>query len=808
MNSKLLLLFLFLCISTQAQQLPKPYDWSTFAKIGQEKLESDFWLPGPPDNRNYYWTNDKHDDSTFYHYWVTAHAMETIMDAYERTGDLQYKARVRTMLDRIKLKEGGQYTTNFYDDMGWMGITCVRAYRLFNDEEYLVAAHQLLVDIKKGWVEPNGTEPGGMLWNKNLAEKDTRNACTHWTVACFAARLYLLEGGDANLSFAQKVYNWSLQYLYNTTQKASISKSHPEIQYTYVTYNQGVLIGASLALFDITKDQNYLTKAIDCADFCIDPSKTQMKENGIWRNEGKKDDLNDNNGIFKGILVHYFVDLIKSSDLPIEKRTAYILYLEKMGISMINNTRQYYLFPGVWDRSITKDEKIYLGCQLSGVILLESMDLFLRKYPALLKQTYCPSWITTGNYDTSWYDTLTDKTTPQTITITTAAQLAGLSKLSNSDATQDSNPNSPGINFDGWQFKLGASIDLSSNYWIGIGCRKVSPNLCSFKGNFNGMNYKISGLYIKNDPNVSNRPTGLFGYINGENSVFENLYIESGCISSNGGTNVGPLAGLIESTSGTMTFRKIGVGSVTVESTEGNVSGFVGKRQGAGETIFEDCFSIASASHINSLYGNNIAGFIATTPINAKVEMKNCYFAGTFKTVASNSYSGAFVGQAYVGNTSILLPTSKNLFYTQTYVYENILLKGLGTYTATGEDIEPIQVKSSDELKSELIISQLNDGRSGSIWSCYSNLNNGYPMPFSNKTTKVENYQYSNLKIISRHGEIIISGVKPGDIVSIFNLQGIKLFSTTGQTETSRFITKPGIYVIDNEGKKIKIFIN
>ena len=34
--------------------------------------------------------------------------------------------------------------------------------------------------------------------------------------------------------------------------------------------------------------------------------------------------LNKNNGIFKGILVHYMMDLVREKNLPAEKRRAYI----------------------------------------------------------------------------------------------------------------------------------------------------------------------------------------------------------------------------------------------------------------------------------------------------------------------------------------------------------------------------------------------------------------------------------------------------------------------------------------------------
>jgi len=354
------------------------YPWSDIAQKAQDKLESAYWRPAPPASNNYYYIDNIQDDKSFYHYWVTAHAMETLLDAYVRTGDTFYRERVAVVLARIKQKEGGVYTTGFYDDMAWMGIACIRAYRLLGEQVYLDAANALLADLKNGWVEPNG----GMLWNKDPADKDIRNACTLWTSACFAARMYLLQNKQEDLDFAQKVYLWSMSNLYN----AELGATFSDISRTnYSTYTQGVLIGSSLALYEATSQSSYLNYAIKCGDYCI--NNDSFGKDGIWRDEGAKDDLNKNNGVFKGILVHYMVDLVRCKNLPEAKRKAYIQYLESMAVTLYGATRQDYLFPGDWRRAAAAGERIYLGCQLSGVILLESMDTFFREYPRLLKNT-------------------------------------------------------------------------------------------------------------------------------------------------------------------------------------------------------------------------------------------------------------------------------------------------------------------------------------------------------------------------------------------------------------------------------------
>ena len=349
------------------------YPWSDIAQTAQDKLETAFWRSAP---NNYYYIDNIQDDKTFDHYWVTAHAMETLLDAYVRKGNAFYKERVAVVLARIKQKEGGVYTTGFYDDMAWMGIACIRAYQLFNEQVYLDAANALLADLKNGWVGPDG----GMLWNKRPADKDIRNACTLWTASCFAARMYLLQKRQEDLDFAQKVYVWAMSNLYNAELGATFSEIKSN---TYMTYNQGVLIGSSLALYEATNQSSYLGYAVKCGDYCI--NNDNFGKEGIWRDEGATGELNKNNGIFKGILVHYMVDLVRSKNLPEAKRKAYIQYLESMAVTLYGATKHDYLIPGDWRRAADAGEKIYLGCQLSGVILFESIDTFFREYPSLLK---------------------------------------------------------------------------------------------------------------------------------------------------------------------------------------------------------------------------------------------------------------------------------------------------------------------------------------------------------------------------------------------------------------------------------------
>ena len=265
-----------------------------------------------------------------------------------------------------------------------MGIACLRAYGLFGEEEYMTAAETLWADVQGGWQED------GMLWNKTEADKDIRNACTHWTVACFGARMYKKTNDSKDLEFALKVYKWANENLYDTVTGGSFSSIDNK---TFITYNQGVLIGSSLELYEITQRQAYLDYAVKCGNFCIRNDK--FAREGIWRNEGAGGEpagsLNQNNGIFKGILAHYMTDLIRSEYIDGTRRQNYIRFMEKQGVTLYDAAKGNMLFPGDWTRAAEPGERIWLGCQLSGVILMECNAVYMREFPEMLQNTHTVS---------------------------------------------------------------------------------------------------------------------------------------------------------------------------------------------------------------------------------------------------------------------------------------------------------------------------------------------------------------------------------------------------------------------------------
>ena len=126
-----------------------------------------------------------------------------------------------------------------------------------------------------------------------------------------------------------------------------------------------MFIGAGVALYKVTGDRNYLDDAITTADFVINDNN--LAPAGILKTERSGD-----GGLFKGILVRYMVQIIKSPGLPEGKKAAYSDFLRQNAVTLYNNIRRPEMLIGPsWDKR--SDKIIDASVQLSGLMLLEAM---------------------------------------------------------------------------------------------------------------------------------------------------------------------------------------------------------------------------------------------------------------------------------------------------------------------------------------------------------------------------------------------------------------------------------------------------
>jgi|GEM_PF-2558783 len=199
--------------------------------------------------------------------------------------------------------------------------------------------------------------------------------------------------------------------------------------------------------------------------------------------------------------------------------------------------------------------------------------------------------------------------------ISTAEQLAALAQLVNGSATN--------ATWASKYYKLTADIDLST-YGTGEGWTPIGIDITnSFKGQFDGDNHTVSGLYINStDDNI-----GLFGYVM-NSAVVQNLGVVNANVSGN--DSVGGVAGQVFSS----TVKNCYVtGSVTgTGNFVGGVAGYVS----IGGTV-QNCYATGSVT------GNNYVGGVAGSVTGSSATtVQNCYATGS---VRGTTYVGGVAGE-------------------------------------------------------------------------------------------------------------------------------------------------------------------
>lgn len=334
--------------------------WEARAELAQRGLETRFWneniemyniaTPCPDGSCN-----------TIFHYWWMAHAVETVTDGWERTGDPFYKERLSRLYRGILARNGGVWPNRMYDDMEWMAIAWLRAYRATGEEEYKRAALALWEDIKTGW---NGHMGGGIAWQKT--QLDYKNTPANAPAAMLAARLFEAFGREEDLVWAHNIYDWQLRTLVdpatgfvwdgvNRTGDGSIDKDWK------FTYCQGVVIGAALELFRMTGERRYLTDAGRTWQAAV--AELTAPGTGLLPPEGGGD-----GGLFKGIFVRYAGRLAGAWDDG--RAVAEVLLANARILWERGRTGDDALFGERWDRPPAA--VVPLSTQLSGTILLET----------------------------------------------------------------------------------------------------------------------------------------------------------------------------------------------------------------------------------------------------------------------------------------------------------------------------------------------------------------------------------------------------------------------------------------------------
>ncbi|RPE08313.1 glycosyl hydrolase family 76 [Chitinophaga lutea] len=341
--------------------------WGAAADSGYHALNTQYWSA----SRQYYQHNNTGNRS--FDYWWNAHAADLMVDGYLRTKRNSYIQQLDQLLDGMHRMNGSSWYNDFYDDEQWLALALLRAYEATGHTRYARLADTLWADIQKGWTPVAG---GGIMWMKTTPH--SKNACSNGPAMIIAARMYRLFKRESDLAMATKIYRWQQAHLINPengTVWDNVQVKNGEAQVNknpgmVFTYNQGTWLGGALELYTLTGQPEYLESALRTARFVVRDT-VRFSPQGILKGEN-----NGDGGLFKGIFVRYFTQLLLRGKLEAAEKEAFLAWLRNNGRSLLENgtRRPEYLFDTRWCKApatIGQDASI----QMSGIMLLEALHL-------------------------------------------------------------------------------------------------------------------------------------------------------------------------------------------------------------------------------------------------------------------------------------------------------------------------------------------------------------------------------------------------------------------------------------------------
>lgn len=325
-------------------------------------------------SKGIFWSTPKDvEKSSKYIYWQQAHAMDVIINAYERLmeeGREEEAAPYKTFMNRWYTNHAGNYngstwTNPYTDDMAWIGLTIVRMGEVTDKDTYYKMAKSIYATIaKRQKSDANGTY---LPWNTDAGAK--ANACTLAPSCLLAVKLYEYFGTESYLTDARAYYDYLIA--------SGITKSDGRVEEPPLTYTQGTLGEAMRRLYHITGETNFKTKAGLYINYAFTSDRCTSK--GLLRHEGTSMDQS----IFKAVLIPYAVNFVLDEEMTLARRKSVMKYLQDNADALwkhLDLTRYPQTYcPYYWGESFDYSKTASMGAMTSGASLLEGVVRMNRK---------------------------------------------------------------------------------------------------------------------------------------------------------------------------------------------------------------------------------------------------------------------------------------------------------------------------------------------------------------------------------------------------------------------------------------------
>ena len=287
-------------------------------------------------------------------WWGDAEMFETIIDAYETTGKLEYATMFENLytnfISRNKgtwYKSGVSGYNEYNDDIAWMCIACTRAYLLTGTAKYLTTAKNNF----NGMFQRADCYGNDLLQWKHNSGQGT-NACINGPASVCACYLAIATADTSYYELARKTYLANRKQLYEFSNGKPTGKvwdsydlATKKYNYWASTYNQGTCLGAAVMLYNHFKTPMFKTDADAIIKWTV---KELANNHGIIKVcQTVRGDLCG----FKGILMRYIRKYAEDMKHP-----EYYEWLAKNAYHAWNNRNSGGITSSAW---LTKAEENY-----------------------------------------------------------------------------------------------------------------------------------------------------------------------------------------------------------------------------------------------------------------------------------------------------------------------------------------------------------------------------------------------------------------------------------------------------------------
>ncbi|MFD1630824.1 glycoside hydrolase family 76 protein [Pseudopedobacter beijingensis] len=381
----------------------KKADWLEVSDKGTLGLLQ-FWYPVTNANgqEGGYFGHGSNGANPGFNYWLQAQALDVLVDAYNRTTLLSERVLYKNYIDKwyigVQAKHNStgnaddvrNFEDNYVDDMEWIGLAALRAYQATGDHKFYVLTQHMWESIFLDLRGYNESAPyyGGIFWLRSASGK---NACSNGPGSLLCMKLYEHTGDEKYLTYAEKVYDWLRNNLFNSSTGAVYdnvvinAEGVANVQKVALSYNQGTFLGTALELYKVTGRQMYLDDAKLSANYTI--GRKVKPESRVLQAEGE-----EQNQVFRGIFIRSFLELTRYEKLDEKSRSTYVDAMERFGQYIwqagsatynIDANNTCLMFSNVWDESPVSYE---FSQQMTGCMLVDAVNQL--NTAGFIKQSY------------------------------------------------------------------------------------------------------------------------------------------------------------------------------------------------------------------------------------------------------------------------------------------------------------------------------------------------------------------------------------------------------------------------------------